>query len=190
MQEALETKTDTNQATNMVWNIRRNGSKDNNKVTAVRGSVSLKSCLKKDGDARSKASTVSSKKYCDYNSGADQSTARSNGSRSEGSRSHGSGSLGTKSMSSRLTDPPSQYSGRQAAESSEQPSVTSSSADGSQEESKASSKNSVRAASRASERSSASSYPEKVVRFHAIHVRDYERVVGDNPSCSAGPPVG
>lgn len=28
------------------------------------------------------------------------------------------------------------------------------------------------------------------VRFNVIHIRDYERVVGDNPSCSHGPPVG
>jgi len=179
------------EAATMAWKIRRN-SKDN--VPAVRGAVSLKSCLKMDSDNRSKASTVSSKKHCDYNSGADQSTARSNGSRSEGSRSQGSTSVGTKSINSRLTYPSSQCSGRQAAGSSEQPSVTSSSADGSQE-SKASSKNSVRAASHASQRyasqrSSVSSYPEKVVRFRDIHIRHYERVVGDNPSCSAGPPVG
>jgi hypothetical protein len=193
MQEALKIKTATNQTSSMVWKIRRNGNKDNNNVSAVRGPASLKSCLKKDSDDRSKTSTVLSKTY--YSNGADQSTARSNGSgsRSEGSRSHGSASLGTacKSINSRLTDPSSQYTGRQAPGSSEQPSVVSStpSADGSQG-SKASSKNSVKAYSRASQRSSASSYPEKVVRFHDIHIRDYERVVGDNPSCSAGPPVG
>jgi len=28
------------------------------------------------------------------------------------------------------------------------------------------------------------------VRFNVIYIRDYERVVGDNPSCSTGPPVG
>ena len=31
---------------------------------------------------------------------------------------------------------------------------------------------------------------EKSVRFKEIHIRDYERVVGDNPSCSSGPPIG
>ena len=30
----------------------------------------------------------------------------------------------------------------------------------------------------------------KSVRFSEVHVRDYERVVGDNPSCSSGPPMG
>jgi hypothetical protein len=188
MQEALETKTVTSQTLAMVWKIRRY-SKDNNNVPAVRGPVLLKSCLKKGSDERSKASTISSKKNSDYNSGRDQSTARSNGSRSEGSRSYGSGSLGSKSINSRLTDPSSQNPGRQAAGSSEQPSVTSSSADGSQE-SKGSSRKSVRAASHTNQLLSASSHPERLVRFHDIHIRDYERVVGDNPSCSAGPPVG
>lgn len=31
---------------------------------------------------------------------------------------------------------------------------------------------------------------EKSVRFNEIHIRDYERTVGDNPSCSSGPPIG
>lgn len=31
---------------------------------------------------------------------------------------------------------------------------------------------------------------KKRVRFAEIHIRDYERVVGDNPSCTIGPPVG
>jgi hypothetical protein len=30
----------------------------------------------------------------------------------------------------------------------------------------------------------------KSVRFSEIHIRDYERIVGDNPSCTAGPPIG
>lgn len=30
----------------------------------------------------------------------------------------------------------------------------------------------------------------KRVRFDTIQFRDYERVVGDNPSCTSGPPVG
>lgn len=30
---------------------------------------------------------------------------------------------------------------------------------------------------------------KKKVRFNAIQIRDYERVVGDNPSCTSGPPL-
>lgn len=46
-----------------------------------------------------------------------------------------------------------------------------------------------------SERSSADSRShveetKKKVQFASIHIRDYERVVGDNPSCTIGPPVG
>lgn len=29
----------------------------------------------------------------------------------------------------------------------------------------------------------------KSVRFNDIQIRDYERTVGDNPSCSSGPPI-
>jgi hypothetical protein len=65
------------------------------------------------------------------------------------------------------------------------------SVDAGSQQSEASSKDSLRAASHASQqRSSASSNLEKVVRFHEIHIRDYERGLGDNPSCTAGPPVG
>lgn len=28
------------------------------------------------------------------------------------------------------------------------------------------------------------------IRFHQIHIREYERIVGDNPSCSSGAPIG
>ena len=31
---------------------------------------------------------------------------------------------------------------------------------------------------------------EKSVQFKEIYIRDYERIVGDNPSCSSGPPIG
>lgn len=30
----------------------------------------------------------------------------------------------------------------------------------------------------------------KSVRFNDIQIRYYERTVGDNPSCSSGPPIG
>jgi hypothetical protein len=28
------------------------------------------------------------------------------------------------------------------------------------------------------------------VRFDNIHIREYARIIGDNPSCSSGAPVG
>lgn len=30
----------------------------------------------------------------------------------------------------------------------------------------------------------------KAVRFDEVHIREYERTLGDNPSCSSGPPIG
>ena len=38
--------------------------------------------------------------------------------------------------------------------------------------------------------SASSSKKSKVVRFSVVEIRDYEREVGDNPSCSNGPPIG
>lgn len=45
-------------------------------------------------------------------------------------------------------------------------------------------------ASAASEGSSTHRSMDKNVRFSDIYIRDYERSVGDNPSCSSGPPIG
>jgi hypothetical protein len=28
------------------------------------------------------------------------------------------------------------------------------------------------------------------VRFQVVHIREYERIIGDNPSCSSGAPIG
>lgn len=31
---------------------------------------------------------------------------------------------------------------------------------------------------------------KKVVRFKSVHIREFERIIGDNPSCSSGAPIG
>jgi hypothetical protein len=41
-----------------------------------------------------------------------------------------------------------------------------------------------------SPRINACSRTKKTVRFKKIHIREYERICGDNQSCSAGPPIG
>ena len=46
------------------------------------------------------------------------------------------------------------------------------------------------AESRSSSDTSSHRPSSKAVRFNKIHIRDYERDIGDNPSCSSGPPVG
>jgi len=38
--------------------------------------------------------------------------------------------------------------------------------------------------------SGGSTAEDKVVRFGSISIREHERIVGDNPSCSTGPPIG
>ena len=50
--------------------------------------------------------------------------------------------------------------------------------------------NSVGKTSRSKDSSGKKSSNRKAVRFHDIQIRDYERIVGDNPSCSSGPPIG
>jgi hypothetical protein len=40
-----------------------------------------------------------------------------------------------------------------------------------------------------SAKSASQSGIKKKVRFNAIQIRDYERIVGDNPSCTTGPPL-
>ncbi len=37
---------------------------------------------------------------------------------------------------------------------------------------------------------SGSSSRAKRVRFDVVEIRDYERIAGDNPCCSSGPPIG
>lgn len=182
----------------MVWKIRRSNKESTvaAPVGVVRGKpIALRSCLKKGSGHERKNSCGSSKHF--------DST-----SRDHSTRSGGSGSLESKSADSRLsTVSASQALKRDVA--SEQRSLASGSSGSSgiplspgsglrassqaSEKSRASSQASEksRASSQSSGEKSASSSPqEKQVRFSEIHVRDYERVVGDNPSCSAGPPIG
>jgi hypothetical protein len=136
---------------------------------AARGMSHLKGILKNyDGGESSQASWY---RYCD------SSTTRDQSMKSAGSRSFGSSSVSGRSRLSGSS------SAGCAATTFEQKSCTSASSAGSG----AGSKYSGRAS--ASEQSVKSQQPNRNVRFSKIHIRDYERVVGDNPSCSTGPPV-
>jgi hypothetical protein len=147
----------------MVWKIRRNSRGHALDSHAMREyHAKLKSCLKNECSSQN-SSLASSNKNCEQSTTIrEQSTGsgRSLGSRSGHSR--GSGSL---------------------------PSEQHSFASGSSASSGAVSRNSSARASQRGERSERAQQ-EKAVRFSEIHIRDYERVVGDNPSCSTGPPIG
>ena len=165
---------------NMVWKMKRRSSREQAKEASslirehLNNSSKIKSCTKREFDHSSQNSsqTSSSINCCDQSTLRDQSTrsGRSIGSRSGNIRFSGN-SRGSGSSAGRGIETPA----------GEQDSCTSGS-------------NISRASSaRASQRSKTSqlSLPiGKAVCFSEIHIRDYERVVGDNPSCSAGPPIG
>lgn len=50
--------------------------------------------------------------------------------------------------------------------------------------------NRSQASANQSTRSASSSQKSKGVKFSVVEIRDYEREIGDNPSCSNGPPIG
>ena len=155
---------------NMGWKIRRSSreqaSTSIQKVVAREKHLKLRSCLKRDGDHCSQSSQSSSRRG-DLSTIRDQSTRSGN-------------SVGSRSGNSRL-------SGSCSPENSvpfEQRSQNSHGSNGSGAVSRTSSAR----GSYQSERSKRSQQ-EKSVRFNEIQIRDYERVVGDNPSCSSGPPI-
>jgi hypothetical protein len=147
--------------------MRRKSNKIQSPSSVVRDTddVRLKSCLK-----RSNPGMVS-----------DQKAAAEEGSSSTDRRLHGSLSSGSGSKHS---------SGPHSRSSSTRGSVKS----GSRTDSAASSKSqssslhSERHATGAS--TGSGSLWRKAVRFNRIYIREYERTLGDNPSCSSGPPVG
>lgn len=150
---------------NMGWKIRRHGKESNPSAVAPNTAngaqaVKLKSCLKKDSDHQSLRSYGSS-----TSSRRNCDSTKSGGSRC--------------SLSSHQKD---EHSSHQKDE----PSCTSSS------RSSASSQSSrvVDSQPESHHSGSAPTFIEKGVRFNEIHVREFERIVGDNPSCSSGPPIG
>jgi hypothetical protein len=138
----------------------------------------LKSCLKKPNGSKydlyvssdQESSQGSSPRLpCDASSTREQSSTRSGTSRSIESKSQESrGSQGSSSI-------------RRRTISVEQTSCTS---ENSSVDNAHSSQNSER-----SYHSCTQTETKKTVRFNAIQIRDYERVVGDNPSCTSGPPL-
>jgi hypothetical protein len=161
---------------NMVWKIRRNGRDPSHGAVASKNkggqATTLKSCLKKDATADQHRGSVgsgssgSSRKNCE--------STKSGGSRT-GSRISNS-SFHSKKDESRK-DEPSCTSSSRSSNSSQSHSHSSSRQQNSAEIHTGSPQSSMYAG-------------EKVVRFSEIQVREFERIVGDNPSCSAGPPIG
>jgi hypothetical protein len=167
----------------MVWKKgkqRKGDSQGNNKLASVPEEAKIKAHLKPNAGPDQESSHDSSK-----NQGGDSST-----------RDYYKTSVASRSVGSRSGD--SRCSGSASARwtmSVEQESCDSGASLGSSErESKKSDRGSP---SQGSERSSPSKTSQREeanhrrrVRFDKIQIRDYERVVGDNPSCTIGPPIG
>ena len=196
----------------MVWKINKH--KKSDKQGKIRrqkkildSQPKLKSCLKtkKNTNKHNDDSLEDSSRFIDdpnYAKNREHSTksGTSRGARSSGSNfSHGIESNGARSSGSNFSpgieskgsanSPSLGFANKKRVASIEQHSVSSRSWD------RESRKSETALSTQGSERSSVGSRsrveaPKKKVHFSSIHIRDYERVVGDNPSCTIGPPVG
>ena len=176
----------------MVWKINKNR-RSGRRISKedLEKQAKLKSCLKtKDDLTKQRDTSIDSSKLV-----LDDGSLRKNREQSERSAKSGSTNGARTSNSNLSVD--SKGSGSSSClgltnkrrVSSEQPSIGSRSWDRDSRRSEAAQ------STQTSERSSVDSKSQvreikKKVHFSSIHIRDYERVVGDNPSCTIGPPVG
>ena len=182
----------------MVWKINKHKKSErrvSNPTPVIESQPKLKSCLKTTNDSVKHRDSLSD--YSKLVDDANLSKSRELSAKSVLSR--GVRSSNSNFSSSNLSvDVESKGSGnsslsfkirKQRVASVEQRSISSRSWD------RDSRKSENAQSLQTSERSSADSRSnfeeaKKTVQFNSILVRDYERVVGDNPSCTIGPPVG
>ena len=177
----------------MVWKINKHKRSERRishpTPVLVESQPKLKSCLKTKNELeKHRYSLTDSCRILDdanYSKVREQSV-QSGGSRgARSSNSNFSGDLDSKGSGNSSLG----FTNRRRVASVEQFSVGSRSWD------RDSRKSEAAQSTQASERSSEDSRTlveetRKKVNFASIHIRDYERVVGDNPSCTIGPPVG
>ena len=180
-------------SSNMVWKARRE-SKNNKQQPSRNGTSSLnnrrrlKSCLKPSASLLSGSGSVTTSStvkdfsltsgYVKY-SESQSSTSTNNSKRSRELSSCPSGCSSDKSRS----DSTSRHSEAQSASGSRNSGSRSS-------RSRHSDPHSTTSDIRVAEHGHRSPIPkEKSVHFKEIHMREYVRVIGDNPSCSVGPPI-
>ncbi|KAG7366903.1 hypothetical protein IV203_029573 [Nitzschia inconspicua] len=163
----------------MVWKKTKLYNKGSRKLKSVpeEAQPKLKSCLKKSSEPKSSSDQESSHAESCRTSGDGSSNKEHGSDRSVATRSLPSSNC-SRSIESRGSGESSTVPRKSAC--NDQMSVT----DESSAEHGQSSYNSER-----STQSALSSSVRKRVRFNAIQIRDYERVVGDNPSCTSGPPL-
>jgi len=187
----------------MVWKInkhRKSGDKRDISIKQAQKAVfesqpKIKSCLKKTKDYSEHKQPSQDFSPFQNDDSIGSRIQRDQSSKSGGSRSRSAKSGGSKRFSDRSVE--SLGSGNSSSVHSkrialvEQHSESSRSRD--QESRKSENAQSIQTIS--SEHSTASRSLSEVkkkknVRFNVIYFRDYERMIGDNPSCTTGPPVG
>jgi hypothetical protein len=184
-----------------MWNTRARKSLEkasNSRQPTAREHVSLKSCFRLGSDHSIESSSRSTMTNMNQQKTTrDQRRSRSGENRSMGSRSGSRRSLGLSSGKSADALSAAELSRHSLRSSASSGSPLRSSASSGSQSTRTSGRNSQggRASPQSgslsrSSHSQSHSQPVKAVWFSEIHIRHYERVVGDNPSCSAGPPIG
>ncbi len=178
----------------MVWKINKHKRSErqgriSHPKPIVESQPKLKSCLKTTTNdlAKHRDSLIDSSKLLNdaHHVKSREQSAKSGGSR--GARSSNSNlSVDSKGSGNSTLS----FTIRRRVSSVEQRSISSRSWD--RESRKSENAQSIQTISERSSADSRSNIEEikKRVQFTSIYVRDYERVVGDNPSCTIGPPVG
>eukprot|EP00531_Pseudo-nitzschia_arenysensis_P014883 CAMPEP_0116143184 /NCGR_PEP_ID=MMETSP0329-20121206/15311_1 /TAXON_ID=697910 /ORGANISM="Pseudo-nitzschia arenysensis, Strain B593" /LENGTH=639 /DNA_ID=CAMNT_0003638479 /DNA_START=234 /DNA_END=2153 /DNA_ORIENTATION=+ len=177
----------------MVWKINKHKKSErqgriSNPTPILESQPKLKSCLKTTNDLEKHRDSLtdSSKLFDD----AQHIKAREQSAKSGGSRGARSSNSNLSVESKGSGNSTLSFTIRRRVASVEQRSISSRSWD--RESRKSENAQSIQTVSERSSADSRSNIEEtkKKVQFTSIYVRDYERVVGDNPSCTIGPPVG
>lgn len=183
----------------MVWKINKHKKSErrvSNPTPVIESQPKLKSCLKTTNDSvKHRDSLTDSSKILDSShltksrelsgkSGVSRGVRSSNSNLSNSNLSVDVESKGSGNSSLSFTIR------RQRVASVEQRSISSRSWDRDSRKSENAQSLQTSERSSADSRSNFEETPKKTVQFNSIFIRDYERVVGDNPSCTIGPPVG
>jgi hypothetical protein len=187
----------------MVWKInkhRKSGDKRDISIKQAQKAVfesqpKIKSCLKKTKDYSEHKQPSQDFSPFQNDDSIGSRIQRDQSSKSGGSRSRSAKSGGSKRFSDRSVE--SLGSGNSSSVHSKRIALVEqhSESSGSRDQESRKSENAQSIQTISSEHSTASRSLSEVkkkknVRFNVIYFRDYERMIGDNPSCTTGPPVG
>jgi hypothetical protein len=185
----------------MVWKIskhRKSGDKRDISIKQAQKAIfesqpKIKSCLKKTKDLseHEQPSQDFSPFQNDDSIGRVQldQSIKSGGSRSRSAKSGGSNRFSDRSVESKGSGNSSSVHSKRIAPV-EQHSDSSRSWDRESRKSETAQSTQTTSTEHSTASRSLSEVKKKNVRFNVLYFRDYERMIGDNPSCTTGPPVG